>query len=102
MGDTRRWAQRMDLAKMTPRPTLASTQYCLTSVGRKYLIYQPKAGEDFSAQLSAGTYRYEWFNPAKGRVAGTGNIEAAGGPQQFKAPFEGDAVLYLQRVETPR
>ena len=53
-------------------------------------------------ELSAGAYCCEWFNPAKGEDAGSGNIQAAGGPQQFKAPFEGDAVLYLRRVEMPR
>lgn len=33
--------------------------------------------------------------------AGNGNVHAAGGGQQFKAPFVGDSVLYLQRAKMP-
>ena len=51
---------------------------------------------DGRVELSAGTYRYEWFNPAKGESAGRGQVQAAGGSRQFKAPFAGDAVLYLK------
>jgi len=102
MGDTRRWAGWINLATMTPQPTLASTRYCLASAGREYLVYQPKAEEDFSAELSAGTYRYEWFNPANGQVAGSGSMQTTDARHQFKAPFEGDAVLHLRRVEMPK
>ena len=99
MGDTRRFAERMNLAAMAPRGKLSSTRYCLAEPGGEYLIYQPKDGEAFSVELKTGTYRYEWFNPAKGQIAGSGNVQAAGGGQQFKAPFAGDAVLYLKVIE---
>jgi hypothetical protein len=101
MGDTRRFAERMNLAAMTPQPTWASTRYCLARAGTEYLIYQPEGGEGFSVELSPGAYRYEWFDPAQGRGTDSGTIQATGGGQQFKAPFEGDAVLYLRRMETP-
>jgi hypothetical protein len=48
LGDTRRFAERMNLAAMTPRNELASTRYCLAHPGHEYLIYQPKAGEAFT------------------------------------------------------
>jgi len=35
-------------------------------------------------------------NPAKGATASSGRIESSGKAQQFRAPFEADAVLYLQ------
>ncbi len=38
----------------------------------------------------------EWFDAAKRAIAGTGRIESSGKGQQFKAPFDGDAVLYLK------
>ncbi|HLB48771.1 MAG TPA: DUF6298 domain-containing protein, partial [Anaerolineales bacterium] len=60
MGQTRRLAERMNLAAMTPQSELASTTYCLANVGVEYLIYQPKVGEAFSVELKAGKYRYEW------------------------------------------
>ena len=52
-------------------------------------------------ELIADTYRFEWFDPAKGVIASHGKIQSSGGAQQFKAPFEGDAVLYLE-VQTNR
>lgn len=101
MGQTRRFAERMDLAAMTPRGELASSGYCLANPGTEYLVYQPKAGEGFSVELRTGTYRYEWFDSAKGENAGSGSVKTAGGAQQFKAPFQGDAVLYLKTAGTP-
>jgi len=98
MGDTRRWAGRMNLAAMTPRNDLASTGYCLAHPGREYLVYQPKAGEALTVELNAGKYRYEWFNPAQGKTVGTGEIETPGRSRQFKPPFDGDAVLYLKAL----
>jgi len=96
LGQTRRFAERVDLAAMTPAAGLASTAYCLAKAGQEYLVYQPEAGKAFFVDLKAGTYRFEWFSPAKGASAGDGRVESPGGPQQFKAPFAGDAVLYLK------
>jgi hypothetical protein len=96
MGHTRSYAEKMNLAAMTPRNELASTKYCLANPGVEYLIYQPKPGSAFSVELKAGSFRYEWFNPAQGEPAASGTVEASGGPQQFKASFGGDAVLYLK------
>jgi hypothetical protein len=81
---------------MVPRPRLASTGYCLAHPGVEYLVYQPKGGEGFSVGLKPGAYRYEWFDPAKGATAGGGRIESSGRARHFKAPFNGDAVLYLK------
>jgi len=83
-------------AALKPRPELASTAYCLANIGVEYLVYQLKSGEGFSVELKAGAYRYEWFNPTTGTTADTGRVEAAESRQQFKAPFEGDAVLHLK------
>jgi hypothetical protein len=35
-------------------------------------------------------------NPARGAAADKGRVESSGGVQQFKAPFDGEAVLYLK------
>jgi hypothetical protein len=79
---------------------VASTLHCLANSGKEYLIYQPKSGELFSVELKSGSYHYEWFNPTKGAVA-TGRVESSGGRQQFKAPFDGDAVLYFKLDKVP-
>jgi len=34
-------------------------------------------------------------------AATSGRIESAGGAQHFKAPFEGEAVLYLETADVP-
>lgn len=96
MGHTRIFAERMNLAAMTPQPKLASTRYCLANPGTEYLVYQRKAGEAFSLELKPGAYHYEWFHPTKGAAAGSGRIESSGKAHQFRAPFEGDAVLHLK------
>ena len=41
MGYSHRYAERMDLAAMTPRVDLSSTGFCLAAPGREYLVYQP-------------------------------------------------------------
>jgi len=89
----------VSMAAMTPQPRLASTGYCLACAGMEYLIYQPLAGEGFFVELAAGTYRFEWFDAAKGQAAGGGTVQANGGAYQFKAPFAGDAVLYLKQAK---
>lgn len=99
MGQTRKMADRMNLAKMTPHNDLAPTTYCLANPGQVYLIYQPKAGGAFSVELKTGRYQYEWFSPIEGKTARTGHIEVSEGLRQFKSPFDGDAVLYLTSVQ---
>jgi hypothetical protein len=98
MGHTRSYADRINLAVMTPRGDLTSTSYGLADPGNEYLIYQPDAGTDFTVDLAAGHYRYEWFNPSAGSIAGTGTIDAGGGHKVFTPPFAAHAVLYLKRV----
>lgn len=98
LGHTRRLAERMNLAAMTPRNNLASTGYCIANPGAEYLAYQPKPGAAFSIELEPGTYRYEWFNLSKGESGENGSVKASGGPQRFKAPFESDAVIWLKRA----
>jgi Family of unknown function (DUF6298)/CARDB/Bacterial protein of unknown function (DUF937)/Putative collagen-binding domain of a collagenase len=96
MGHTLTYADKMNLAAMTPQNNLSSTAYCLASPGSEYLIYKPTGGgQTFTVNLAAGTYAFEWFNPNAGTIAGTGTITASGGNRSFTAPFSGDAVLYL-------
>jgi len=107
MGQTLSYAQKINLAAMTPQSDLSSTGYCLASPGSEYLIYKPKTGgwksyfaslgRSFTLTLVAGTYNFEWFNPSSGEVAATGIITANGGDQSFTAPFSGDAVLWLHK-----
>jgi hypothetical protein len=101
LGDARRYALRIDLAKMTPQNHLASTGYCLANPGKEYLVYLPAGGEvtvDLSA--ASGTIAAEWMNPAQGATT-AGGTATGSAARVFKAPFEGDALLCL-RAGAPR
>jgi hypothetical protein len=98
MGQTRRYATRMDLAHAQPRGDLASSGFCLAAPGQEYLIYLPGGGEvslDLSA--AAGKLAVEWLNGADGTVTRGGTI-SGGAKRALKAPFRGDAVLYLRNA----
>jgi hypothetical protein len=100
LGYTLAFANRMDLASMTPQPALASTAYCLAKPGSEYLVYQPASGA-FTVDLRAGTYTYEWFRPETGSGAGRGSLTVEG-RRELTPPFNGDAVLYLKVKEVVR
>jgi len=102
MGHTCGWAMRMDLASMAPHGELASTKYCLANPGHEYLVYLPDGGEltiDLSKQ--PGTYRVEWINPTDATTTVGGAIEG-GGKRTLRAPFKGDAALYVLAATSSR
>jgi hypothetical protein len=96
LGESRRYAERMDLRAMTPHPELASTGFCLANPGEEYLIYQPLAGRNFVATLYPGKYRFEWLNSSSSVRAVSGQVQIADPQRQFRAPFVAEAVLYLK------
>ena len=102
MGYTHVYADRINLASMTPQCALASTGYCLAGTsprGAEFLVYLPQ-GPWLTVDLSnvSGMLAVEWFNPSTGVVT-AGEPIAGGKKASLMAPFSGDAVLYL--VQTP-
>jgi hypothetical protein len=100
MGDTRRFAERMRLIEMEPRPDLASTGYALVNAGAEYLVLEPTGdGASFTVDVAAGPYAVEWFGVTS-RETTTADALTAGraGPTAFTAPLGGPAVLYLRRL----
>jgi hypothetical protein len=97
MGQTRDYAERMDLAAMAPSKEVASTGYCLVAPGKEYLVYLP-AGGTVTVDLSAakGEFAVEWFDPEKGKAV-AGPAVSGGARREFQAPFTGPAVVYLVR-----
>jgi hypothetical protein len=98
MGLARRLAERMNLAAMTPQSKLSSTGYCLAKAaksGAEYLVYLPSGGAA-TVDLSAteGTLAVEWLDPKTGKTT-RGDSLAGGRPRPLKAPFSGEAVLYV-------
>ncbi|PYY00065.1 MAG: hypothetical protein DMG64_17800, partial [Acidobacteria bacterium] len=93
------YANRMNLAAMSPHPELSSTGFALANPGVEYLVYEPGSPSTFTVSLVPATYIYEWFNPSSLTVASTGTITvSAPGNQPFTQPFSGDAVLYLVAI----
>ena len=99
MGDTRRYAQKMDLAAMTPRPDLASTGYCLANPGLEYLVYLPEGGNvTLNLRDGSGSFAVEWFLPQVNRTLPGAHPLEGGGYVVTAPPYTGDAVLYLRKT----
>jgi hypothetical protein len=100
MGHARSYAERVDLAALTPREDVSSTGYALVSPGKEVLAYQPKDGE-FSVALKAGTYAVEWFDVTQGVITRGEPVSVGEGAHPFRPPFPGEAVLYLKKGARP-
>jgi hypothetical protein len=98
LGHARLLAGRLDLAAMAPHDELASTKFCLAAPGKAYVVYVPTGGK---ANVSLGDaqvrFAVEWIHPSTGKTI-AGKPVAGGADREFKAPFDGDAVLYLARL----
>jgi hypothetical protein len=96
-----RYSRKLNLAKVRPSSSLASTGFCLAQtppVGAEYLVYAPSGGPftvNLSAMSGSRILSVEWFNPSTGVVTTGDPIPAGSSSQSFSPPFEGDAVLYL-------
>jgi hypothetical protein len=95
MGDARRLAERMDLARMEPVEDVASTGYCLAGAGDEYLVYLPEGGK-VTVDLSAakGDLTLEWYDAAGRKTVLTAPV-SGGARREIEAPFAGAALLHL-------
>jgi hypothetical protein len=81
MGDTLRFAERMNLIEMEPRDDLSSTGYALASPGEEYLVLQPgDPDRAFTVMLEPGTYSAGWFS-VDGRETVQGEETTVEAPQ---------------------
>jgi hypothetical protein len=103
MGDTVRFAERMNLSAMEPRDGLSSTGYALANEGEEYLVLDPgEARDPFTATLSVGTYVVEWYSVNSRETVVTDQVRVESSSAiSFSAPFElaGPSVLYLKRSD---
>lgn len=103
MGDTLRYAEKMNLIEMEPRTDLSSSGFALAHPGQEYLILQPgDTADPFTVKLEPGTYAVEWFNVnhRETKIDGQVTVDSVGDPT-FMVPFPeaGPAVLYLKQVQ---
>ena len=102
MGDTLRYAERMNLIAMEPRGDLCSTGLALADAGQEYLILQPSEDTNpFTVKLEPGRYSVEWFsvNQRETKIDGQVPVDSFG-DRKFMSPFAeiGPVVLYLKQI----
>ena len=95
MGDTRRYAERMNLIEMQPRDDLASTRFALANPGREVLVLQPDDGS-FRVTLEAGAYEVEWYSVDTRETQRGDDLTSHNGETTLRAPFAGPCVVYLR------
>jgi len=98
MGQTRRLAERLDLACTAPAGELTSTRFALANPGRDYVVYQP-APEGFRVDLSdaQGVFEVTWWGLEGGCTEG-GPIRG-GRPVGLDVPGGGPGVVQLTRSD---
>jgi hypothetical protein len=97
MGQAIEYSRRKNLARATPQNALASTGYCLAEPGVSYLVFAPEGGEvEVDLTAGQGTFSVEWRNPATGEAKGATSVPG-GVNRRLRAPFDGAAVLFLER-----
>jgi hypothetical protein len=89
------YADRMNLAVMTPHAKTSSTGYCLANPGAEYLAFAP-AGGAFTIDLSAarGAMVLEWLQVGTGKRL-KGKPIAGGATRRLTPPFAGPAAAYI-------
>lgn len=97
MGQTRRYAERVNLAAMVPDRKVAASGYCLVDRGKEYLAFQADKGE-FTVDLrdAPGTFAAEWLDVNRDRVVAARPVQG-GDQRRFVTPFPGPSVLHLKR-----
>ena len=107
MGDTRGFAELINLNTMQPRTDLSSMGFALADPGKEYLILQSSevpdsfSGTSFTATLAAGRYSARWHS-VRSRETMPGEVFAVAEetPISMSAPpqIAGPAVLHLRRI----
>jgi hypothetical protein len=103
MGDTVRFANRMNLIEMAPRGDLSSTGYALANPGEEYLVLQPSAtAAPFGVTLEPGRYSTEWFSIEERKTVHTDDVTVESPTDvRLSAPSEvvGASVVHVRMIE---
>jgi hypothetical protein len=103
MGDTRRYAERIDLIATTPDVTASSTGYALVNPGVEYLVLDPDGdAPSFTLALPPGTYEVDWFGVTSRAEAGGDPLTVgdSSAPAVLASPFPAEpSVAHLRRRE---
>jgi hypothetical protein len=97
MGDTLRFARRIDLAACVPDMRISSAGYALVNrtPGREEILaYLPKGKGKIDLSWVQGELRVEWFDPATAKTVEGARIEG-GRTRRIAAPWRGEAVVWV-------
>jgi len=99
MGYIRGYADRMNLAAMSPRAGMSGTSHVianLNAAGAEILAYSPYGGPiDLNLEGCNAQFAVEWLNPSTGAKTPAADV-SGGAKRMLTPPFDGDAVLYLK------
>ena len=98
MGDTLRFAKKIDLASCVPDTGISSARYALvnrTPGSEEILAYLPRGRTKVNLSDIEGTLRVEWLDAANG-TAVVGGLVKGGGKSRLVSPWRHDAVLLLR------
>ena len=102
MGDTLRFAGRLNLINMHPLPDVSSTGYALANPGNEYLVLQPsETADQFTIALTTGRYAAEWHSlVSRDTVPGTSLMVSDDTKISIDAPsaITSPAVVHLRRI----
>jgi hypothetical protein len=102
MGDTRGFAERINLAAMQPSAEVSETSFALADLGKEYLILQPsEASDPFTVSLPPGQYTVGWHSLRSRERARAATLTIADAdPVSVSPPSEvaAPAVVHLRRI----
>lgn len=94
-GATVALANRIDLARLSPRPALASTGYCLAEPGREYVILAPDRDVIEVKELAPHRrYELEWLPLTGGDPVTRETVIPDGATSSF-TPLQANLVLHI-------
>jgi len=97
LGQTKLYADKLNLNRVMPYGELSSTGYCLADPGQQYLVYQPESGLfKLSLHGAVGPFSVEWFYPETGETI-SGRSFKGGAAIDFTPPKPGEVVLFLNK-----
>ncbi len=101
LGDTRRLAERLDLARTEPQGHLASSGFALCRPDHDYVALRPADdGSPLSLQVTPGTYAVRWIDvDDRNELPGDDLVIDGQAPTVLPCPFADDhaGVVHLTR-----
>jgi hypothetical protein len=98
IGQTGRYARRLNLANVVPSGSLSSTGWCMAWIGNQYIVLRTATSGAFTVDLSGAsgkTFNVEWLNVNADTATSSGTVAGGSATQSFTAPFNDVAVLFL-------